>query len=75
MVFVRGKMFAEWTDSALVGGLKSEGLVRLVFEGDRVVAEERITLGGRVRDVTEGEDGAVFVAMDDGRILRLTPGR
>ncbi|MDX2233552.1 MAG: PQQ-dependent sugar dehydrogenase [Hyphomonadaceae bacterium] len=75
MVFHSGKMFNGWRDSALIGGLASRSVTRLVFEGDRVVAEERISIDGRVRDVTEGPDGAVYLAIDDadGRIVKLTP--
>lgn len=76
MVFHSGKLFTNWRDNALIGGLASNSLTRLVFEGDRVVAEERIVIDGRVRDVAEGPDGAVYLAIDaaDGKILKLTPG-
>ena len=73
MVFHSGRMFPAWRGDALIGGLQSEGLVRLVFKGDRVVAEERIPLGIAIRDVAEGPDGAVYAATNDGRILKLTP--
>ncbi len=76
MVFHSGRMFTAWRDNALIGGLASQSVTRLVFEGDKVVAEERIAIEGRVRDVTEGPDGAVYLAVGaaDGRILKLTPG-
>ena len=43
---------------------------------DKVVSEERIGLGARVRDVTQGPDGAIYVVTDEsnGKLLRLTPG-
>ncbi len=73
MIFHSGKMFPAWRGDALIGGLQSEGVVRLVFDGDRVAAEERIALGVGIRDVAEGPDGAVYAATNDGRILKLTP--
>lgn len=73
MIFHSGKLFTAWRGNALIGGLASRSVTRLVFNGDRVVNEERISIDGRVRDVAEGLDGALYVAVDDGRILKLTP--
>jgi aldose sugar dehydrogenase len=73
MLFHSGKLFSSWKGDALIGGLRSQSVTRLVFEGDRVKAEERISIGTDVRDLTEGPDGAVYLALDDGRILKLTP--
>jgi glucose/arabinose dehydrogenase len=41
-----------------------------------VTAEERIPMGGRIRDVRQGPEGAIY-ALDEsnGTLLRLTPGR
>jgi glucose/arabinose dehydrogenase len=77
MAFYTGDRFAGWEGNLLIGGLVSEGLVRLVMDGDRVAAEERIDLGARTRDVKVGPDGAIYAVTDekDGRILRLLPGR
>lgn len=73
MLFHSGKLFTTWRGNALIGGLGSRSVTRLVFNGDRVANEERIEMDGRVRDVAEGLDGAVYAAMDDGRIVKLTP--
>jgi len=43
----------------LIGGLGAQGVVRLVLKDDRVTHEERIPLGARIRDVTQGPDGAI----------------
>jgi glucose/arabinose dehydrogenase len=76
MIFHSGKLFTAWRGDALIGGLASNSLTRLTLDGDRVASEERIAIDGRVRDVAEGPDGAVYLAIDanDGRILKLTPG-
>jgi glucose/arabinose dehydrogenase len=75
MVFHSGRLFTGWRGDALIGGLASKSVTRLTFDGDRVASEERIAVDGRVRDVAEGPDGAVYLAIDaaDGRILRMTP--
>ncbi|MEM0908771.1 MAG: PQQ-dependent sugar dehydrogenase, partial [Pseudomonadota bacterium] len=50
----------EWQGALLVGGLVAGGLVVLHLEGDRVIAEERVPLRARIRDVRVGPDGAVY---------------
>jgi aldose sugar dehydrogenase len=76
MVVCSGKLFADWRGDILVGGLVAQALVRLHLENDRVVSEERFHIGARVRDVTEGPDGAIYIVTDEinGRLLRLSPG-
>jgi glucose/arabinose dehydrogenase len=76
MAFYDGPLFAAWRGNLLVGGLVAEAVVRLSLDGARVIAEERIPIGARVRDVRAGPDGAVYVLTDDsdGRLLRLSPG-
>jgi glucose/arabinose dehydrogenase len=73
--FYRGELFP-WRGDLLIAGLRSQALVRLELQGERVVGEERFQLEiGRVRDVTEAPDGSLWVATDEeeGRIVRLTP--
>lgn len=77
MDFYRGDLFP-WRGDILVAGLRSQQLVRLRVQNERVVGEERFALGvGRIRDVAESEDGALWIITDEdnGRILRLTPRR
>jgi glucose/arabinose dehydrogenase len=77
MDFYRGDLFP-WRGDILIAGLVSQGLVRLELDGERVVGEERFALGaGRIRDMAESEDGALWIVTDEdnGRILRLTPRR
>jgi glucose/arabinose dehydrogenase len=51
--------------------------VETVARDDKVVSEDRVNVGARVRDVRQGPEGAVYVLTDerDGAILRLTPGQ
>lgn len=74
MVFYDGAAIPEWRGNLLLGGLSSQRLTRLTLRGDRVISEERIELGVRIRDVAQGADGAVYLLTDapDGKILRLT---
>ncbi len=63
-----------WKGNLLIGGLSSEAIIRLTLDGERVVDEERIAMGTRIRDVVQGPDGAVYALTDedDGKVLRLT---
>jgi len=75
LMFYTGKLFTPWRGNAFVGALAGKGLIRLVLEGERAVAEEKLLgdLGQRVRDVRQGPEGAIYVLTDEGNLLRLTP--
>ena len=77
MAFVSGSKFPHWNGDLLVGALRDQMLVRLVFDGEKVVREERLLQGlvGRIRDVRMGPDGLVYLLSDDaeGALLRLEP--
>ncbi|WP_191059768.1 PQQ-dependent sugar dehydrogenase [Geminicoccus harenae] len=75
MAYYDADLFPEWQGSMLIGGLATEGLVRLTLDGDRVASEERIDLGHRIRDVKVGPDGAIYAVTDqgNGQILRVAP--
>jgi glucose/arabinose dehydrogenase len=75
MAFYTGDAFPAWRGSVLVGGLVSQGIVRVTLEGARMTGEERLSLGARIRDVRQGPDGFVYALTDadNGRLLRLKP--
>lgn len=76
LTFYSGSLFTRWRDSLFLGALRTQELVRLTLDGDRVVGEERISGFGRVRDVRAGPDGALYVLSESmGRLYRLTPVR
>lgn len=79
MTFYTGDLFPGWKGNLFLGSLSAQHLVRLVLDGDRVVAEEKLLaeLGERIRDVRQGPDGALYVVTDSprGRVLRLIPAR
>jgi aldose sugar dehydrogenase len=75
MLFYSGDMFPDWKGNLFIGALYGKFLIRLVLEGDHVVAEEHLLtdLGQRIREVQSAADGSVYVLTDAGNILRLTP--
>jgi len=73
--FYTGDLFEKWKNRLLVGALKYEEVRLLQIEEDRVVHEQVIFKGaGRVRDVSTGPDGAIYVVLNNpGKVVRLTP--
>jgi glucose/arabinose dehydrogenase len=73
--FYEGEMFADWQGDLVLGGLSGTVLVRLDMEGDEVAGEERLFAGtlGRIRDVTAGPDGALYLITDagNGQLIRV----
>lgn len=73
-LFYDGSLFP-WRGSLVLGGLSSKALIRLTLDGGKVMAEERIDMQRRIRDVIQAADGALLVITDDqnGELLRLRP--
>jgi glucose/arabinose dehydrogenase len=75
-----GDAFPEWSGNFFIGGLAGQQLARLTMDGQEVVSEETLLKNiGRVRDVRQGPDGYVYVALDSPggspSIVRLVPKR
>lgn len=77
MTIVQGDQFSDWRGDALVAGLSSRAIVRIEIDGDKAREVERYPMGARIRSVTEGPDGLLWVLEDErresqGRLLKLT---
>lgn len=74
-----GNLFPQWKGNAFIGGLRTQVVVRLELDGEKVTHEERMLrqLNERIRDVRTGPDGALWLLTDNaaGRILRVTPAK
>jgi glucose/arabinose dehydrogenase len=77
MTFYTGDLFPAWKGSLFIGGLQSTNLVRLDVSGEKVTGEERLLgqVNERMRDVTQGPDGALYLLTDNskGRVLKVVP--
>lgn len=67
LVFYSGNMFPEWRGNLFVTALAGQHLSRLVLDGDRVIAEERLLVdrAQRIRDAKVGPDGALYVLTNE----------
>ena len=74
ITFYTADAIPAWKGNLLIAGLSEQAIVRLTLDGEKVVDEERIPMGARIRDVVQGPDGAVYALTDEGNgeILRLT---
>jgi len=80
LMIYTGEPFREWKGNLFVGGLAGVQLARLTMDGNRVTSEETLVQGvGRIRDVRQGPDGLIYLAIDDDggpmSIVRLEPVR
>jgi glucose/arabinose dehydrogenase len=74
MAFSTSGIYKEWKDDLFVGSLKFEYLERLVIKNDKVVKREKVLDKiGRVRNIVEGPDGYLYLAVEGKGILKIIP--
>ena len=79
LMLYTGDAFPRWRGDIFAGGMALEQLARLVMDGEAVHREETLVYGmGRIRDVRQGPDGLIYLAIDHRddeptAVLRLEP--
>lgn len=71
-----GNLFPAWRGNLFAGALAHRKLVRIELDGNNRVANQEILLenSGRIRDVRNFADGAIYVVYDEpGKIVKLIP--
>jgi len=73
LTFYTGDVYPQWKGDLFSGALKLAQVRRIQLDGVRVVGEEKLTIGQRVRDVRQGPDGYLYLLTDedDGALLRI----
>jgi len=75
MTFVTSDKYPDWKNDLLVGSLKFQYLEKLTFSGLKVTKREKLFEGtGRVRNVRQGPDGYIYVAVEGKGIFKVIPG-
>ncbi|MEL6317084.1 MAG: PQQ-dependent sugar dehydrogenase [Pseudomonadota bacterium] len=64
-----------WNGDLLAGGLRSQKLVRMRVENERVVFTEEITIGERIRDLEEIGGGKIAIWTDQNMVLLMEKGQ
>jgi glucose/arabinose dehydrogenase len=83
LMIYTGARFPHWQGNIFVAGLGGQQLSRIIVDGRRFVTEEVLLKNalGRLRDVRQGLDGHIYIAIDGGvlgtptRVVRLLPER
>jgi glucose/arabinose dehydrogenase len=76
LAFYTGDKFAGWKGNLFSGGLASRDVRRVLLDANgKVVRQETLRIGRRVRDVRQGPDGYLYLLTDeqDGELLRIVP--
>ncbi len=76
LAFYTGERFPAWRGDLFSGALKREEVRRVDLDSEgRVLGQESLPVGARVRDVRQGPDGFLYVLTDEpaGRLLRIEP--
>ena len=73
MTFYSGNRVPEWENNLFIGALSGKHIVRLAIENNKVIGEERLLTqeNQRFRDVTQGNDGALYAVTDEGRLYKI----
>ena len=73
LIFYTGERFPEWQGNALMGALAGRALWRVVLNGASEVSREQLfgDLGERIRYVSQGPDGWIYLLTDSGKLIRV----
>lgn len=77
-IIYTGDLFPQWKGNGFIGGLSSQSLVRIEFNGDTAREAERFDMHRPIREVEQGPDEAIWL-LEDGKsrgtgwLLKLTP--
>ncbi|MEX2527062.1 MAG: PQQ-dependent sugar dehydrogenase [Gemmatimonadota bacterium] len=65
LMIYTGDKFPRWQGSLFTGGMRGELLARVNVDGHTAVTDERLVRDlGRIRDVRQGPDGLIYLAID-----------
>jgi len=74
MTFVSSNKYPDWKGNLLVGSLKFKYVERLALKNNKVIKREKLLEGmGRVRNVKQGPDGYIYVALEGKGIVKIIP--
>jgi aldose sugar dehydrogenase len=74
MTFVTSDIYPNWKGHLLVGSLVFQYLELVKLDGEKVIGRQKIgTDIGRLRDVKQGPDGYIYMAVEGKGIIKIVP--
>ena len=74
MAFVTSDRYPDWKGHLVVGSLKFQYLELIKLKGNEVIERQKIATDiGRVRNVAQGPDGFIYIAVEGKGILKIIP--
>jgi aldose sugar dehydrogenase len=74
MAFVTSDKYPNWKGHLLVGSLSFQYLELVKLDGEKVVGRQKIATDiGRLRDVRQGPDGFIYMAVEGKGIIKIVP--
>ena len=68
------KIYPDWKGNLLIGSLSFQYLERVVIKNEKVIKREKLLEDiGRVRNVKQGPNGYIYVAIEGKGIIKLIP--
>jgi glucose/arabinose dehydrogenase len=74
MAFYTGNKISKWKGNLFLANLSSQHLRRLVLKNNKVILQEELLKQQkeRVRHVTTGLDGFLYISTDSGKLIKIT---
>lgn len=73
IILLNDKNHKAWFKNYLVCGLRSKAIHRMGYSDGKLQEFEVISLGDRIRSISNGKDGVFFVSTDTGKIIKFYP--
>lgn len=75
LLIYQGDTFPAWRGDAFIGALSGEALIRVRLDGESATLADTWPMGSRIRAVTQGPDGGIWLLQDGagGKLLELRP--
>ena len=74
MAFVTSDRYPDWKGHLVVGSLKFQYLELVKLKGTEVIGRQKIATDvGRIRNVAQGPDGFIYIAVEGKGIIKIIP--
>lgn len=74
ITFVTSNRYPEWKGHLLIGSLKFQYLEWVKLKGNEIIGRQKIATDiGRIRNIAQGPDGFIYIAVEGKGILKIIP--